>query len=271
MMFALLPTRRAALLDADQEVRLAAAPRAAALRAVMAIEQKTFTRASDVLSLGERVTQVDVVNVLGRWQTVEDWDTVGALVEMDKLFDASGTPLEKLEPWSEMVDGRRLMSLSEEEKLLVSPARSPNRRAWCKRNGQAQRWWHNENVPLLRFTSAKLAASVGMTVTEMNARKVNPLALEVVFDALAQSQSGIVLKEKCNARRALYETRSGAFDSTAFAKDLARARKTVVLSYAVFPGVFQLVALVIFFRVDGYHLMLEYFERFSMAYRTPGM
>jgi len=34
------------------------------------------------------------------------------------------------------------------------------RRAWCQRRGQAQRWWHNQNVALLPFTSDALAASV---------------------------------------------------------------------------------------------------------------
>lgn len=231
----------------------------------------SYTRASDFLSSGEKVNTIDVVNVLGRWRTHADWDSMGALVEMDKLFDSNGTPYKKLEPWSEMVDGKRLFSLSEEEKLQVSPARSPNRRAWCKRNGQAQRWWHNENVPLCRFTSGSLAASVGKSVAEMNAMEVNPLALEIVFDALARSQSGIVPKELCDARRASYETDTGEFNEVAFASDLFEARKTVALSYAAYPGFFQVVGLITFVKADGYHFLLDYLERFTAVYRTSGL
>eukprot|EP00966_Prymnesium_polylepis_P262655 6066922-Prymnesium_polylepis.1 len=227
--------------------------------------ERTFCRASDLLQAGDRALAVDVVNVLGRWRTHAEWDTIGELVAMDKLFDRDGIPKRKLEPWSEMVDGRRMMGLTAEEKLSVSPARSPNRRAWCKRNRQAQRWWHNENVRLLRFSSPRLAASVGKTAAEMNAMEVDPLAANVVFDALARSQSGIVAKDECDARRASYEDAAGAFDADAFASDLTGARWTVVKSYAVYPGSLQLVGLITFVRADGYRAVLDYIERFASA------
>lgn len=233
---------------------------------MMAREPQVFCRSTDLMSMRETVTDVEVVNVLGRWSSHRDWDTIGELVAMDKLFDSSGVPFKQLETWSEMVDGRRI-GLTPEEKLSVSPARSPNRRAWCKRNGQAQRWWHNANVPLLRFKSPKLAASVGATVAEMNAMEVNPLAAEVVFDALSRSQSGIVDKATCDARRATYETADGAFDAPAFASDLAGARRTILKSYAIYPGSVNLIFGIAFIRADGYHKVIDYLDAFTAPMR----
>lgn len=213
---------------------------------VVMTQAPRFCRGSDLLSVGPYVSEVDIVNVLGRWKTYKDWDTIGELIEMDKLFDADGVPLKKLEPWSEMINGKRLFSLTKEEQLLVSPARSPNRRGWCKRNGQVQRWWHNANVPLLSFKSSKLAACVGKSVSEMNQMAVNPVALDVVFDALSRSQSGILPKAVCDSRRASYELPTGEFDVKTFQNDLATARRTVAQSYAVYPGSLQLVGVATF-------------------------
>jgi hypothetical protein len=52
---------------------------------------RTFCRGSDILSTGKSVTAAEVVNVLGRWRTHEEWDTVGKLPELDELFDDKGT------------------------------------------------------------------------------------------------------------------------------------------------------------------------------------
>ena len=39
-----------------------------------------FHRASDMLSVKESVSAVDVVNVLGRWQTWQQWDGIGNIL-----------------------------------------------------------------------------------------------------------------------------------------------------------------------------------------------
>lgn len=61
-------------------------------------------------------------------------------------------------------------------------ARRPQRRDFCRKRGLVQRCWHNENVAMLPFTDDALAASVGATVAELNAKQINPLAADIVFD-----------------------------------------------------------------------------------------
>ena len=77
------------------------------------------------------------------------------------------------------------------------------------------------NVGLLPFTDDALAASVGCTAAELNAEPIDQLAVDVVFDALAESQSGIVGREECDARRAAFTAADGAFDAAAFADGLS--------------------------------------------------
>ena len=132
---------------------------------------------------------------------------------------------------------------------------------------QAQRYWHEQNVGRLSFRSDALAASVGCTAAELDAREarvhpdtppplvhptsfthhprppssrrhlaqISPLACDVVFDALSRSQSGITDKLGCDERRASYETAQGGFDADAFEEDLARGRANVAKSYAIYP------------------------------------
>ena len=57
---------------------------------------RTFTRARLLPGDNGPVSARDVVNVLGRWKTHEEWNTIGRLVEIDALFDDSWQPLEKL-------------------------------------------------------------------------------------------------------------------------------------------------------------------------------
>ena len=49
--------------------------------------ERLFARSGDLLSMGEKVTAREVVSVLGRWQTLADWNTIGVLGEMDQLFN----------------------------------------------------------------------------------------------------------------------------------------------------------------------------------------
>lgn len=149
-------------------------------------------------------------------------------------------------------------------RALLSHARSGDTR---RGRSQAQRHWHEQNVGRLSFRSDALAASVGCTAAELDAREarvhpdtpptlvhptsfthhprppssrrhlaqVSPLACDVVFDALSRSQSGITDKLGCDERRASYETAQGGFDADAFEEDLARGRASVARSYAIYP------------------------------------
>ena len=64
-----LGSTRPPLLRANRGVRMAAdAPKQ---------QQPSFKRGSDLLQLGDEVTARQIVNVLGRWSTHEQWDTIG--------------------------------------------------------------------------------------------------------------------------------------------------------------------------------------------------
>jgi hypothetical protein len=241
---------------------------------------------------GGGATALDIANVLGRWQRHADWDTIGKLVEMDKLFDSTGEIVDgpalrdEWARWEELnpMRAKRLAQGVNRERSLpvwgdggdpryaVPPelelsgsqpfaARSAERRGFCKRKGQAQRWWHRENVPLLPFTSESLATSVGSSVVELNALAVNPLACDVVFDSLARSQSGIVDKDVCDSRRTALQTEDGAFDADALQASLDEARRNVLIGYAIFPGLLNVVFLIVFIQVDGLQLVQDSFDQ----------
>ena len=99
---------------------------------------------------------------------------------------------------------------------------------------------------LLPFKSEAMAASVGLSAAELDAREVTWEACDVVFDALSRSQSGIIDKSLVDERRAAYQTSEGGFDAEAFEADLAAAGATVAASLAIFPGSLNLVFLVAF-------------------------
>jgi len=96
-----------------------------------------------------------------------------------------------------------------------------------------------------------MAASVGKSVEEMADMEVTWEACDVVFDALSRSQSGIVDKAAIDDRRATYEDAAGGFDAEAFAADLSAAKRTIAISYAIFPGSLNLVFLVAFLEAGG--------------------
>ena len=139
--------------------------------------QQSFRRAK-LLDIFETVSTQDVVNVLGRWQSYKQWDSVGALRDMDRLFDENWQPKKPLPvAYPSFFNSRRAVSSdykAEVKKLEAKgsdfkaetktyavgqksdPRPTPQRRGWAKRNGQAQRYWHAENVGLLPFTSKHL-------------------------------------------------------------------------------------------------------------------
>ena len=241
-------------------------------------------RRGKLLDIFETVTAREVVNVLGRWESYKQWDSVGGLPEMDSLFDENWQPKKPLPVQYPSFAGTRRVSkdakdysemLEEFESKGVDfktenkeygagekndPRPTPQRRGWAKRNGQVQRFWHCQNVGLLPFTSVPLAASIGCTVAELNALPINPRAAEVVFDALSRSQGGITEEATCDERRAAWQAADGSFDSEAFEADLAAARWTVGKAYFLFPGLPFIVSNLVFYspKVNGMQLMKDY-------------
>jgi len=242
-------------------------------------------RRSKLLDAFETVSARDVVNVLGRWDSYKQWDTVGPLPAMDSLFDENWQPIVTLPVQYPSFGGTRRVSKGAEENYMDGikvfeakgleykteaksygvgekndPRPTPQRRGWAKRNKQVQRYWHNENIGLLPFTSQALAASVGCTVEELNETPINPRAADMVFDALSRSQGGITEEETADERRAAWQTADGAFDADAFRKDLAHGRSTVAKAYFLFPGLPLIVSNLVFYspRVNGLQLMQDY-------------
>jgi hypothetical protein len=134
--------------------------------------ERTFCRAKDLLSREERATARQVVNVLGRWQSHAQWNEIGVAKELDKVDATDG-----------FLAFRR-------SRVKVDPDRSPMRRAACRKLGQAQRFLLKENVGALPFRSAKLAASVGATVAELNREPISELACDIVFDVRGPGTRG---------------------------------------------------------------------------------
>ena len=263
---------------------------------------QTYNRANDWLGMGASVTDVDIVNVLGRWSSFQDWDTIGCLEEMNQLFDEAGNLVDgpALERawgrWDDVYSGTAVTPKSAEFRRTQLPVwlrtrdgvqrdrtwgevntgdgtdptacQSPQRRQFCIKRGQAQRWWHGQNVGLLPFTNKAMAASVGTTAAALDATPINPLACEIVFDALSRSQSGIIDKAVVDERRAAYERRDGSFDAERFGADLAEAKRNIATSLAVFPGSLNVVFLITFLQADGIQAAHDYFDNFA---RTVGV
>ena len=92
-----------------------------------------FARASDLLSMEELVTAKDVVNVLGRWETYQQWERVGELPKMDKMFDVAGQPVFKMQ-------AQQTSSLLGAKKGNGDwVKKTPQRRGFCLRQGLCQR------------------------------------------------------------------------------------------------------------------------------------
>ena len=89
-------------------------------------------------------------------------------------------------------------------------------------------------------------------------RPIDPLAVDVVFDALAQSKSGILQRELCDSRRASYATASGAFDAGEFSAALGRGRLTVVRSFCIFPGSVMGLQAGLFYKLNGMESLMDY-------------
>ena len=207
--------------------------------------EPTFARAPDFFQQQGKVSQREIVNVLGRWESYREWDTIGRAGELDAMLDGK----------------KEYVPPDDKNAPAVDTAATPRRRDFCRNKNLVQRYWLKENVGLLRFRLDKLAYSVGASPRELNVEPLNPLAVDVVFDALAESQSGIVDKKDCDAQRATFAGEDGSFDAVAFGDALGRARRNILLSYATYPGIPNLIFLITAIKLDGFTLARENAEQ----------
>ena len=201
-------------------------------------EQPTFTRGIDLLQTSDAVTARQIVNVLGRWGSHRDWnEAIGRKGKLDEL--RSGDFYD---------DDVQTLKTDFSQPMEYYIPRRPQFLNFCERYGLVARWVHGDNVGELPFTDAKLAASIGATVEELNAEPVDPLAADVVFDALSGSAAGFVLEEECDARRASFLTGDGGFDASAFASALGDTRRNLLGVYIFGPGIGVLAAALVAYR-----------------------
>jgi len=149
-------------------------------------------------------TLLEIVNVVGRWESASEWAnrTEFAVVESIRTENmAQGASVDRYE--------------------------------YARRNGYVERIALRQNAPKLPFTNAPLAAWAGKTVDEMNALPVTPAAVDIVYDALAQSKSSLLAEKAVDARRAswLVDGGAGGINEGAFFAGLTKSRIAVVVGF----------------------------------------
>jgi len=105
------------------------------------------------------------------------------------------------------------------------------RHEMARRNGLVERVALLQNAPKLPFKNEKLAASYGKTVEEFNAMPVNPIAANIVYDALAQSKTGLLPQDTVDKRRSSWMTPEGGLDDGAMASGLFKSRVAVTVGW----------------------------------------
>jgi len=178
----------------------------------------------------EKATLLDVLNVMGRWQSSSQWSERTEFVSEDAFNYREETILQGL---------------------------TEKRYRMAQKLNQVERAAFFINIPKMPFTDAKLAASVGKTVEDFNAMEPPSIShCNVVYDALAQSKSGLIPPDVVDSRRNGFITPDGGLDEGAFAVGLYKARGIVIASWFLF-GKGQILGFVIGFKVfvyDGLNL-----------------
>jgi len=157
-------------------------------------------------------TTMEVLNVLGRFEKASQWGertffvTVPKGVEKKEVEDNSWT--------KQRFEMAQRMNVVERAALI-------QRLAFDKA----------ETLP---FTNEKLAASVGRTVDDFNSLPVSRAAVEVVYDALAESRASLIPPDKIDERRAGMINEDGSFNEIAFRAGLYKSRGIVIASWFMF-------------------------------------
>ena len=167
----------------------------------------------------ETATLLDIANVLGRWDSASDW------VERTEFS---------------VVEVTRDESMAQSATL--------QRYSMAQRMGAAERVAMLMNVPKLPFKDEKLAAYMGRTVAQMDAMPVSAAALGIVYDALAQSKSGLIPLKTIDERAKALRTAEGGLDEGALAAGLYKSRAAVTVGF-ILLGKGQLYGAVVVARV----------------------
>ena len=150
----------------------------------------------------EVTTKKEVINVLGRWETADQWMVRSKFTTVNSAKETT---------WRQ--------------------AATEERYEMAKKLGYVERLALAAKVHEMPFTNARLAASVGMTVDDFNAMKVERAAVNVVFDAIANSKNGMLPQNVVDERRAGFFTADGGLDDNAFEGAIKKGRGLVILSW----------------------------------------
>jgi len=173
--------------------------------------------------LNQTSTLLDLINVLGRFEKSAEFRT---------RTEFSTVESERAE------DDRQAETLKRHEMAL--------------RMGCSERVAFYQLAPSLPFTNAKLAESVGLTVEDFEGLPVEKSTCNLVYDALAESNSGLIPYDTVDARRAkLTNADDGSFNEVAFNLGLYKSRGLICTSWFLFgKGNFIWVLLAVKFAHD---------------------
>lgn len=155
--------------------------------------------------VNETATFLEVVNVLGRFETCDQWIT------RTKFLDVENTRTE------------------DESNSLTR-----KRHEMAKRLGCAERVALYQNAPNLPFTNEKLAASVGLTVEDFQKLPVSKAACNILYDALAESRSGLIPYATVDARRNQIVEADGSFNELAFRIGHTKSTILIIVGWFIF-------------------------------------
>jgi hypothetical protein len=138
----------------------------------------------------ETATLLEIVNVLGRYESCSEWTQRSLFIDLAAL---------------------NITSKAEDQRQALTQER--HAMALRLKCGERAALW--QNVPNFPFTNAALAKSVGLTVEDFEHLPVTRAACEVLYDGLAESRSTLIPYAVLDARRDAMLT-DGGFNLNAY-------------------------------------------------------
>ena len=108
--------------------------------------------------------------------------------------------------------------------MTADQAATLNRYEMAQRLGYVERVALMMNIGKLPFQDEKLAKAMGLEVKDLDELPINPVAVNVVFDALSESKSSMLPPDVITRRRAQFFTDDGSVNELAFTLGLLKAR-----------------------------------------------
>jgi len=155
----------------------------------------------------ETCTYLEVVNVLGRWQSAEQLKQRTQFVDPDTL--------------NMRVDS-------------AEQAATLKRWQMAQKLGSIERMALLQNAKKLPFVDERLAASVGLTCEDFADIPVTDMATDVIYDAIAESKSGLIPYAVVDQRRATFFNEDGSVNLPAIKIGIAKASTIVMMSWFMF-------------------------------------